>query len=183
MRFVRLLKHLRGDGPKDLAELCEKSAGIMLYQAGLAVDEEDGLKKVHASIESGAATLKLKELIEAQGGDPRVVDDVSLLPQAKYETVIKSKQSGYVSAMKASELGKLAMELGAGRKTIDEAINFAVGINLNAKIGDYVEADEALVTVLHDQEELSDAWLERLFNAYDFSEDKVDVEPVIYKVL
>ncbi len=174
---------LKGEGPKDLAELCETSAAIMLNQAGLANSVEDGLTKVHASIENGAATLKLKELIKAQDGNPDVVDDPTLLPQSKYTTEILSKESGYVSSIKASELGKLAMELGAGRKTVDEDINFAVGLTLNAKIGDYVEKDSVLLTVEHDQETLSDAWLERLYKAYGFSEEKIVPEPVIYKVL
>lgn len=176
------IEALRGEGPADLAELCETSAAIMLHQANLASDVDDGLKKVKQSIENGSAILKLKELIKAQGGDPRVVDDVSLLPQAKYETVIKSQKSGYIRGIKASELGKLAMELGAGRKTVEESINFAVGLNLHAKIGDNVNEGDALVTVLHD-DELSEAWIKRLFDAYEFSDEKVEATPIIYKVL
>lgn len=181
--IVEAIEALKGNGPKDLSNLCERSAAIMLNQAGLALDEEEGLAQVHEAIANGNAVLKMKELIEAQGGDPKVVDDYSLLPQPLFKSGIISEETGYISSIKASELGKLAMELGAGRRVADEAINFAVGLNLHAKIGDYVEKGDVLVSVDHDNEVLTEEWLERLHNAFSYSKEKVIAEPVIYKVL
>ena len=181
--IVEAIEALKGNGPKDLSNLCERSAAIMLNQAGLALDEEEGLAQVHEAIANGNAVLKMKELIEAQGGDPKVVDDYSLLPQPLFKSGIISEETGYISSIKASELGKLAMELGAGRRVADEAINFAVGLNLHAKIGDYVEKGDVLVSVDHDNEVLTEEWLERLHNAFSYSKERVIAEPVIYKVL
>lgn len=173
---------LKGEGPEDLSELCELSAAIMLKQAGLAESVKVGLEMVEASINDGSALDKFKELITAQGGDARVVDDLSLLPQAKYTTVINSDREGYISGIVASDLGKLAMELGAGRKTVEEKINFAVGLESNGKIGEYKNIGDPLVTVYHD-DVLSEAWIKKLYDSYTFSDDKVVVEPIIYKVL
>lgn len=176
------IESLKGHGPADLNELCNLSAAIMLEQAKLVSSVDEGLLKVSEVINNGLAIAKFKELIKAQGGDERVVDDYSLLPQAKYKTIINSKTSGYIAGIKASELGKLAMVLGAGRKTVDEEINYAVGLELSGKISDYKNAGDPLITVYHD-EKLSDEWLERLYNSYTFTDEKIIKEDLIYKVL
>lgn len=176
------IESLKGHGPDDLNELCNLSAAIMLEQAKLVSSVDEGLLKVSEVINNGLAIAKFKELIKAQGGDERVVDDYSLLPQAKYKTIINSKTSGYIAGIKASELGKLAMVLGAGRKTVDEEINYAVGLELSGKISDYKNSGDPLITVYHD-EKLSDEWLERLYNSYTFTDEKIIKEDLIYKVL
>lgn len=176
------IESLKGHGPADLNELCNLSAAIMLEQAKLVSSVDEGLLKVSEVINNGLAIAKFKELIKAQGGDERVVDDYSLLPQAKYKTIINSKTSGYIAGIKASELGKLAMVLGAGRKTVDEEINYAVGLELSGKISDYKNTGDPLITVYHD-EKLSDEWLERLYNSYTFTDEKIIKEDLIYKVL
>lgn len=173
---------LQNEGPSDLTELCEQSAAIMLHQANIATSVEDGLEMVKNSIKDNSALDKLAELVKAQGGNSEVVYDVSLLPQAKYETVLNAEQAGYIASIKAAELGKLAMELGAGRKTVDEKINFAVGLELDGKIGDHKNIGDKLITIYHDNE-LSEEWIKRLYAAYTFSEEEVVKEPIIYKVL
>lgn len=173
---------LQNEGPSDLTELCEQSAAIMLHQANIATSVEDGLEMVKNSIKDNSALDKLAELVKAQGGNSDVVYDVSLLPQAKYETVLNAEQAGYIASIKAAELGKLAMELGAGRKTVDEKINFAVGLELDGKIGDHKNIGDKLITIYHDNE-LSEEWIKRLYAAYTFSEEEVVKEPIIYKVL
>ncbi len=173
---------LQNEGPSDLTELCEQSAAIMLHQANIATSVEDGLEMVKNSIKDNSALDKLAELVKAQGGNSEVVYDVSLLPQAKYETVLNAEQAGYIASIKAAELGKLAMELGAGRKTVDEKINFAVGLELDGKIGDHKNIGDKLITIYHDNE-LSEEWIKRLYAAYTFSEEEVVREPIIYKVL
>lgn len=176
------IETLKGNGPSDLSDLCNLSAAIMLEQADLVSSIDEGLTKVIEVTKNGLALAKFKELIKAQGGDERVVDDYTLLPQAKFKTVINSKESGYIASIKASELGKLAMVLGAGRKTVDENINYAVGLELSGKISDYKNTGDPLITVYHD-DDLSDEWIERLYASYTFTDEKIVKEDLIYKVL
>lgn len=182
LEIKEAIDSLKGHGPKDLEELCHKSAAIMLMQAKLFNDMDTALASVKASVENGSALLKLKEMIAAQGGNAQVVDDASLLPQAKVLTVIKSKKTGYISDVKALELGLLAMQLGAGRSKADEDINPAVGLEIQHKVGDAIAKGDVLVNVYHDTD-LSAEWLEKLDECFDISENKVVAEEVIYKVL
>lgn len=173
---------LKNQGPSDLVELCNISAGIMLNQAGIALSVEEGIKMSEKAMADNSALEKFRQLVIAQGGNGDIVDDLSLLPSSKYVTVLKSKNSGYIQAIEASELGKLAMQLGAGRASAEEDINYAVGLELAVKVADYIEAGQDLITIYHD-EDLSDAWIDELYTAYTYSERAVIKEPIIYKVL
>lgn len=173
---------LKNQGPSDLVELCNVSAGIMLNQAGIALSVEEGIKMSEKAMADNSALEKFRQLVIAQGGNGDIVDDLSLLPSSKYVTVLKSKNSGYIQAIEASELGKLAMQLGAGRASAEEDINYAVGLELAVKVADYIEAGQDLITIYHD-EDLSDAWIDELYTAYTYSEQAVIKEPIIYKVL
>ena len=173
---------LKNQGPSDLVELCNVSAGIMLNQAGIYLSVEEGIKMSEKAMADNSALEKFRQLVIAQGGNGDIVDDLSLLPSSKYVTVLKSKNSGYIQAIEASELGKLAMQLGAGRASAEEDINYAVGLELAVKVADYIEAGQDLITIYHD-EDLSDAWIDELYTAYTYSEQAVIKEPIIYKVL
>lgn len=173
---------LKNQGPSDLVELCNVSAGIMLNQADIALSVEEGIKMSEKAMADNSALEKFRQLVIAQGGNGDIVDDLSLLPSSKYVTVLKSKNSGYIQAIEASELGKLAMQLGAGRASAEEDINYAVGLELAVKVADYIEAGQDLITIYHD-EDLSDAWIDELYTAYTYSEQAVIKEPIIYKVL
>lgn len=89
----------------------------------------------------------LKKFITAQGGNAHVVDDISLLPQAKYKINVCLKDSGYVEKIITAEIGKAAVILGAGREYKDQAIDLAVGINMLVEIGDAVKADTAVAVI------------------------------------
>ncbi|NLC34429.1 MAG: thymidine phosphorylase [Erysipelothrix sp.] len=182
LEIIESIETLKGKGPADLYELCSESAAIMLTQAGLSENVEEGLKQIAQSIEDGSALNKLRELIDAQGGDSRVVDDYSVFTPAKYVTTLKSPQSGYIKTIHASNLGKLAMELGAGRATAEDSINFAVGLVLDGKISDYRSTQDNLITVYHDAP-LTDNWLNKLYNSYEFDLNPVEKAPIIHTVL
>ncbi len=138
---------LKGEGPADLTELCLALGGEMLVLAG--VSSESGQAREHLSqvISSGAALEKFKEFVSAQGGDPRVADDPSLLPEAKYILPVLAEQSGFVQGIAAEAVGRCAMVLGAGRATKDSPIDSAVGIVLAKKRGSQVKAGDVLAYV------------------------------------
>src|SRR5699024_4886065 len=107
----------KGRGPEDFTQLCITAAGLLLVMAGIAGDEEKGRELARQAIDSGAALEKLRAMVRAQGGDVSQIDDVSKLPSAAFETVIRARERGYIAHMEAMRLGTLAMQIGAGRRT------------------------------------------------------------------
>lgn len=149
LEIIESIETLKGNGPKDLTEVSVALAGGMIYLAGLAKDLKEGMKKAQAAIDDGSALERFRELIKNQGGDAKVVDDYSRLPQTKLTTVVKATKAGYISAMECNELGKHCVKLGGGRTKTGERIDFAVGFIMNKKIGDAVKKGEALMTIHH----------------------------------
>lgn len=138
---------LQGKGPEDLTELCLALGSQMVVLGGGAKTLEEARVLLKEVMENGKALAIFGDLIEAQGGNPAVVSDLSLLPTAKFSRVIESTHTGYVTKIVADELGVAAMLLGAGRATKDDEIDLAVGITLHKKVGDAVEVGEALATI------------------------------------
>ena len=93
-------------------------------------------------------------MVSAQGGDPRVVDDPTIMPQAKYKVDLPAKSSGVISKMTADEIGVASMLLGGGRQKADDKLDYAVGIELKKKVGDSVKKGEPLLTIYADREEI-----------------------------
>ena len=130
------IETLRGNGPKDLLELCLTLGSNMVVLAGAAKDTDEARKMLMETITSGKAIEKLKEFVKAQGGDASVIDDISNLHNAKNVIPVKANKSGVVSKIHAENIGLVAMELGAGRATKESIIDLAVGIVLQKKRGD-----------------------------------------------
>ena len=129
---------LKGNGEKDLLEVCIALAVEMLYLSGKG-DRKTCETLVKDSISSGKALKTLKDMIKAQGGDERVVDDETLLPTAKYSRFVKAKSSGYINKVNTEGYGLSALTLGAGRNKVGDKIDYSAGIILNKKTGDKVE--------------------------------------------
>ncbi|MCL6452142.1 MAG: pyrimidine-nucleoside phosphorylase [Alicyclobacillus sp.] len=141
------IQTLRGEGPEDLTELCLALGAEMAVLAGAAHSPEEARRTLLAVIENGQALAKLKAFIAAQGGDSRVVDDLSLLPKAPVVATWTAPRAGFVAALHAEEIGRVAMRLGAGRAKHDDVIDPAVGLVLLRKVGQTVQAGEAVVEV------------------------------------
>ena len=132
---------LRGHGCPDLTGVCITLAANMLHLCnGWPIEE--ATKQEEEAINSGKAFEQMKRWIAAQGGDARVLDDVSLLPQAAVQYELKAPQAGYIHHMDAQKIGESSAILGAGRKTKDDTIDFAAGIVLKEKTGAKVRGIE-----------------------------------------
>ncbi|MBG9794136.1 thymidine phosphorylase [Paenibacillus dendritiformis] len=153
---------LRGRGPADLEELCLALGRQMVYLAGKAASLEEAEEQLKEVIRNGKALDKFKEFIANQGGNPAVADDPSLLPQASFLIEVPARQDGVVAEIVADEIGTAAMLLGAGRATKDSEIDLAVGLMLNKKIGDRVQAGESLVTIHANRENVDDV-IEKIY--------------------
>lgn len=119
----------------------------MLMAAGKAGSMELAKAMLAEALQSGAGLSKLRDMIAAQGGDPRVADDPSLLPQAAHLAPVPALRAGYVARMDTVAIGYAAQSLGAGRAAKDDAIDPAVGLVMRVRIGDRVEAGQALATI------------------------------------
>ncbi|OLS36041.1 pyrimidine-nucleoside phosphorylase [Alkalihalophilus pseudofirmus] len=170
---------LRGEGPEDLRELCLTLGSQMVYLADQASSVQEARQKLEEVISSGKALETLKTFIEAQNGDPSIVDDPEKLPKAKHLIEVKAKESGSVSAIVADKIGTAAMLLGAGRATKESEIDLAVGLVLNKKIGDKVEAGDSIVTLHSNNEDVQNV-IEMVLNAYSITSDNVEKPTLIY---
>ncbi|MFQ9321656.1 MAG: pyrimidine-nucleoside phosphorylase [Enterococcus durans] len=155
LEVVEAIDTLKGNGPEDLVEMCYALGSQMMVLAKQAATIDEARVQLKEALESGKALLKFKEMIQNQGGDSSVVDQPERLLTAKYVSELPAKESGIVSKLVANELGIAAMMLGAGRKTKDDAIDHAVGLKLNKKIGDPVQEGESLLTIYSNEEDIS----------------------------
>ena len=182
LEVVEAVETLKGRGPKDFTELCETLVAVALQIKGDVNTLEEGKEKVAEVLKSGKAVEKLKEFINYYGGNGNLVDDYTLLPQAKNVRVVLAKETGYVARIEAEEVGKAAMVLGAGRETKEDNINHAVGIILSKKIGDYVETGDVIATLYYDGDEKLESSLELLNGAYKYSPNKIEASPVVKEI-
>ena len=149
------IETLRGGGPADLREHCLTVAAHML-RLGRQDTAPDAFEQARAELEglldSGAGFDKLRALVQAQGGDVRMVDNPALLPQARLHEVIPAPRSGWVSQVNALRVAQATLELGAGREKKEDPIDPAVGVVTHVKVGDRIEADAPAFTI-HANEE------------------------------
>lgn len=143
---------LRGGGPADLVEVSKELTLRMLLLGGVARDRDDAARQVERAIASGTGLERLARIIEQQGGDARVIDDVTRLPAAPDRHVVRAEREGIVSAVDAALVGLASVALGAGRDRVDDAIDPAVGIVVLAKPGTPVRVGDGVLE-LHYREE------------------------------
>jgi pyrimidine-nucleoside phosphorylase len=147
LEVIEAFETLRGRGPQDLNSLCRELSAEMLVLGRAAQDVEGGRRLYDDLIASGAALEKMREIIEAQGGDARSLDDYGLLPRAESEREVHAPRRGFVRSIDAEALGHAAMKLGAGRLRLDSPIDYGVGLRVQARIGDEVDSGSALATI------------------------------------
>lgn len=171
---------LAGRAGGDLLTVSLELGGRMLVAAGIARDVADGKARMTAALESGAGLRKLAEMIAAQGGDARVCEDVSRLPQAAYLIDVPAKQSGYVSAMDTTAIGYIAQDMGAGRKRKTDVIDPAVGLVMKVRLGDHVEAGQPLCTLHLNDDSQAEALAARMRSAVTIEEERAALPPLVY---
>ncbi len=143
---------LKGRGPSDTMEVTFALGEQMLLLAQVAKTKADARKKLEASIASGAALKKFRQMIAAQGGDVRVIDEPSRLPQAKFKIALFASRTGYVREVDALGVALAALSLGAGRAKAEDVIDHAVGVSALVKIGERIKKGAPLC-VIHASDE------------------------------
>ncbi|NLK07843.1 MAG: pyrimidine-nucleoside phosphorylase [Firmicutes bacterium] len=146
------IQTLKGEGPEDLSNLCLALGAEMLLKARRVSSLEAGRKLLEDTMQTGQPLHKLKQMIAHQGGSPEVVDNPDLLPKAPVVRDVKAVQAAYVKEVNARSVGLIAMQLGAGRQTIDDTIDLTAGIEIFAKVGRQLQAGD-IIARLHGQTE------------------------------
>ncbi|HMC56616.1 MAG TPA: thymidine phosphorylase [Gemmatimonadaceae bacterium] len=138
---------LNGEGPEDLVEVTMALSAEMLLMAGIASDRESAQATLRDALSSGRAADQFRRIVERQGGEPRVLDDASLLPQARECELYTAPRRGFVKCVEPRAVGRGIIGLGGGRTTMADVIDPAVGFVITAKPGDAVETGEPLASI------------------------------------
>lgn len=179
LEVIEAVETLKGNGPEDLTEVCVHLASNMLFLAGKGTLEECR-SLVREVIANGEALKRLAAMVEAQGGDSSVIFDTDKFEKAAYQHEVLAKKSGYITFMDTESCGIASAMLGAGRETKDSQIDFAAGIILKKKVGDYVEAGEPMAVFYADKEELFVAAELRYQAAVTIEDEKANETPLVY---
>lgn len=183
LEVVEAVETLRCEGPVELTELCLDLAAKMLTLGGVAPNEGEGRWQAEQALSSGAAIRVFKRWIEAQGGDPAVASDTSLLPLAsRSREVTVSGERGFVVGTDAEEIGRAAMLLGAGRATKDDLIDPGAGLVLDIRIGHEVTPGDRIATLYAATEQQLDLGEERLRASIAIASERVDPPSLFHEV-
>jgi pyrimidine-nucleoside phosphorylase len=173
------LDTVRGDGPPDFTELVLDACARLLALSDLDLDAAEGRSRAQQAVADGSARLAWDRWILAQGGDP----DEEKLPRAPIVVPVAAPRAGYVAALGANRVGAAALDLGAGRRAKDDAIDHAVGIVCRRKRGDEVRAGETLAEVHARDEASAGEALRRVLAAYELADDPPSPRPLLLDVL
>lgn len=171
---------LSGRAGGDLLAVSLELGSRMLVACGIAADVEEGKARMRSALESGAGLARLRAMIEAQGGDGSVCDDVSRLPQARFHVEVPAPQDGFVARMDTTAIGFVAQGLGAGRRQKSDVIDPAVGLVMDVRLGDAVRAGQPLATLHLNRQELAQEAIARLQEAIVIAEEKPVLPPLVY---
>jgi len=181
--IVEAIETLKGNGPEDLNEVVYTIALLSLKAKGEIKDLSEGKKKIDEVINNGSALEKLSQFITESGGNGNLVNDYSLLPQPKEVMEVLSPREGYVSKIKAEEIGKAAMIIGAGRATKEDLIDHAVGIKILKKVGDKVNKNEKIAEIYYNDSKNVENSKNMLLDAYVIQEEKVEKQKAILEII
>jgi pyrimidine-nucleoside phosphorylase len=174
---------LRGERRGRMLDLSLTLTGQLAALAGVVADADAGRGRAREALERGDALERFREFVAAQGGDPRVVDDLSLLPAAPASRDVLAPVDGWLAAVDAEAVGQVTATLGAGRQRLHDDIDPAVAVELPVKIGDRVSAGDTIGRVLARDEEAAKAAAGRVLEALRWSDQSVPAPPLVYRVV
>lgn len=174
---------LQGVWPADLEEVTLTLAGLMFELTGRTNSMDEGIRLAREQIESGAAWDLFQRFVSAQGGKVEYLHDRTLYPEPAHRLQINAAKSGIVQLINARELGLLSVSMGAGRRKMDDDIDFTAGIRLNIKTGDRVQKGEPIGELCHSRSTEEKLFLERLYSAILISDHPTAPLPTVLKVI
>ncbi len=181
--IIETFEVLKGHGPADVQEVTRAQAERVLVMSG-RFDEKSANLKLAETLESGAALECARRWIAAQGGDPAVIDDYSLLPQPRKVLEVKAPQSGYITFIDTYQAGMFTVDLGAGRKRADDVIDYAAGVLFDRKSGDAVASGDVIARIqLGDRARHQSELTARFLSFVTFGDEAPEAKPLIHEHL
>ena len=174
---------LAGRTRGDLLHVSLELGSRMLLAAGRCSDLSEARTLLEKALQEKKGLAKLKEMIEAQGGDGRVCDDVSLLPKAAHQVPVLAKKDGWVNRMDTMALGYCAQRLGAGRILKTDIIDPGVGFVMNVRLGQQVKKGDCLAVLHLNDMKLADAAGQQIIQAISIEEEPAPLPPVIFTTI
>lgn len=178
---VEILRGEHLDG--DLYKLSLKLGEELLILAGKTDSKDEARAILEKTIENGLAYRKLIEMVELQGGDTSVIEDLSLLPRAEHIYDVIAHSEGYVEELNAEEIGRCSLSLGAGRETIDSEIDLSAGIVLEKRLGDHVKPGDLLARVHSNNKSKGDEVVKRLEEIFIIGEKPSSDMKLVYALV
>jgi pyrimidine-nucleoside phosphorylase len=167
------------ESPPDLFSLAVQAAGRLVSLSDLGVDAHEGARRAERAIEDGSALAAYERWIRAQGGDP----SLDVLPDASVRTEVTADRAGFVAAVSALGVGRVTLELGAGRRTKADSIDHAVGIRCFAKRGDVVEPGQPLAEIYASDDVSADRAAEEIASLIEISDEPRPPRPIVLETL
>jgi len=174
---------LQNAGPTDLTKLSIELAARMIYLGRKAASLEDARRLAEEKLVDGSGYKKLKQVVAAQGGNPQALDKFELLPNATGMREVASPRGGYVSSIDAQDIGSASNMIGAGRDKKEDAIDPAVGIILEVKAGEKVDAGSVLCRLYYTKEDRVEEAAEMVEDAFRISAQKPEERELILEVV
>lgn len=169
LEIREVIDTLKGHGPEDLTHECIIMAAHMLVLSHMC-DYETALNRVQQALDSGVALERLRLMVDAQGGDSRVIDDESILTIGQFTYDVIAPQDGYIIHMNTEQCGIASVMLGAGRTVKDGPIDYSAGILMHKKTGDSVTVGECIATLYASDESLLSNAAKTYLEAITFGE-------------
>lgn len=181
--IIESIEMLKGNASADLKEVVYTIASLALKTKGEIKELSEGYAKIDEVINNGTALEKLRQFINESGGNGNLVDDYSLLPTPQNKIDVLSTKEGYVSKIKAEEIGKAGMIIGAGRATKEDIIDHAVGIKILKKVGEKVELNEKIAEIYYNDAKNVENSKNMILDAYVISNEKVEGQKAILEII
>jgi pyrimidine-nucleoside phosphorylase len=166
---------LRGGGPPDTVELTVALGAEMLRVAATVATRAEGAKRIRRALDGGDALAVFRRMVEAHGGDPRVIDAPEHLPRARHRVTVTAPRDGFVRDVDALRLGLLAVELGAGRRRAEDRVDPAVGIELAVRVGERVSKGDPLAWLHLQTRQAPPSWLATARESFTLGGRRKDV--------
>jgi pyrimidine-nucleoside phosphorylase len=183
LEVIEAIEVLKNQGPEDITHLSIYLAAMMIYMSKMADSVDDAIDKAKDVIKSGKALDKFRQLVSGQGGNPDIVENYELLPQASHTVDLIAEKSGYISSIDAMSVGLASQHTGAGRQTKEDIIDLSAGIYLHKKVGSQVNAGDKLATLYGCDEDKLDKALTELAKAITIDRTEVKTPTLIKKVI
>ena len=177
------IRVLSGQEKGDFVELCLTLASYMLVLGNLSKNVESARIMLQEALDSGKGLDKFREMIQAQGGDPAVCDDPSLLPHAPTTREVRAGQTGFLTKIDTTALGLASRDLGAGRLRAEDPVDPSVGFTIPVKIGDRIEEDTLLCTIYAQSQEAADRAEKTIREAITIENEAAEKPPLIHEII